>query len=521
MKAKTGKTIQRIRIAVQVLFTFLFFYLLLKSGYARAESFTFTDYFFYFDPLLLLLNFLATGTIITVFLLSVIPLLLSFVFGRFFCGWVCPMGAVMQFFTWLFRRKDKKKKIKETVDKKLLKLKYVILIMLIIAALFGTHLGGWFDPFSLLTRSAALTVNPAVNHTVSRVLERGAMDEGFVSKALNPAYQFARKNILTNKQRVYSQAVLIGLIFFALIMLNMYKRRFYCNYLCPLGALYGIVSRFSLFNLKTNKACTSCTACKNDCTYAGSPFKDYMKSECMTCFNCVDDCPADAVDIAFALPRKENRTTIDLGRRRMVGSAAAAVFLAALPRAFVHAKSKIHKFLRPPGSVKEKDFLGKCVRCGQCMQVCPTNFIQPAFLEAGVEGIWTPVLNAQTGYCEYECNKCTKVCPTNAIETLEIEKKKKFKMGIAVIDKDRCYTYADGYNCAVCEEHCPIPEKAIRFRDVPTWNFKGEQVTVKQIYVVPNLCTGCGICENKCPRIDAPGIIMTAEEEEREFSYDY
>jgi MauM/NapG family ferredoxin protein len=522
MKAKTGKTVQRIRILVQVLFAVLFFYLLLQSGYAHATSFTFTDYFFYIDPLLLLMNFLATGTIVKIFLLSLIPFFLTFVLGRFFCGWVCPMGTIHQFFSWLFARANKKKKKKEEIDKRLLKLKYVILLILVVSALMGTHLVGWLDPFSVLTRSTALVVNPSINYTVHQGLKQGAQDEGIVAKGLKPLYKFARKNILTIKQRYYTQSVFVGLIFFGLIMLNMYKRRFFCNYLCPLGALYGLVSKFSLFNLKTNKECISCKACANNCTYNGSPFENYMKTECMTCFNCVDDCPTDAVDVSFAPPKKENRTTIDIGRRTMMGSAVSALFAATLPRFFVHAKPKmIHRFLRPPGSVKETEFLEKCVRCGQCMHVCPTNFIQPAFLEAGLEGLWTPILNAQTGYCEFECDKCLQVCPTNAIETLDLDKKKKFKMGIAVVDKDRCYTYADGYNCAVCEEHCPIPEKAIRFREVDTWNFKGKLVKVKQIYIVPDLCTGCGICENKCPRSDAPGIIMTSEEEDREFQYDY
>ncbi len=70
-----------------------------------------------------------------------------------------------------------------------------------------------------------------------------------------------------------------------------------------------------------------------------------------------------------------------------------------------------------------------------------------------------------------------------------------------------------------CEEHCPVPEKAIRFRQVQVWDFHGGQTQVNQIYVVPDLCIGCGICENVCPRLDAPGIRLTAEEEDREAQY--
>ena len=516
MKAKTGKTVQRVRILVQVIFTLVFFYLLIHSGQARTESYTYTDAFFYIDPLIMLLNFLATGKFMTIFLLSLIPLALTLVFGRFFCGWVCPFGALNQFFSWIFKKSKKEKK---GVDKPLLKLKYALLVVLVVAAIMGTHLGGWLDPFSLLTRSTAMVINPSTNYLVEQSLKEGAKDEGIIAKSLKPVYNFARDNVLWNKPRVYTQSIIIGLIFVLLLVMNLYKRRFFCNYLCPLGALYGLVSKFSLFNLKTNNACISCNACAKNCTYNGSPYQDYMKSECLTCFNCVDDCPKDAVDVNFALPKKENRTRIDIGRRRMVGSAAAGLVVAALPKTFIQNQSKVHFFTRPPGSVTEKEFLSKCIRCGQCMQVCPTNFIQPALFEAGLEGMWTPVLNAQSGYCEYECNKCTQVCPTKAIEKLTLQQKKEFKIGTAVIDRNRCYTYADGYNCAVCEEHCPIPQKAIRFREVDTWNFEGQLVPVKQIYVVPDLCIGCGICENVCPRGDAPGILNTAEEETREFSY--
>ncbi len=513
MEAKKGKSFQKIRIAVQVLFTFLFFLLMFSAGSSGEGSFTFTDSFFYFDPLLLLLNFIATSKIIPIFLLSLVPVALTLVFGRFFCGWVCPFGAINQFFSWLFR---KSKKEKPEVNKKLLQVKYVILILVLVSALWGAHYGGWLDPFSLLTRSTATVINPAGNHLLETTLKKGADDSDILGKSIKPLYDLSRKTVLTTKQRGYNQALLIGGIFLLLLFMNLYRRRFFCNVLCPLGALYGLIAKFSFFNLKTNSKCISCNACARNCTYRGSPYQDYMKSECLTCLNCVPDCPKDAVDVVMTPPKKEHRTTIDLGRRKMVGSLTAGLAIAALPGIAASVRHKLHPFVRPPGSVPEKKFLGKCIRCGQCMQVCPTNLLQPALSEAGLNGVWTPIFNAQTGYCDYKCNKCTQVCPTKAIEPLTIEEKQKFKCGTAVIDRNRCYTYADGYNCAVCEEHCPVPDKAIRFREVDTWNFEGKLVKVKQVYVVPDLCTGCGICENVCPRTDAPGILNSAEEEQRE-----
>ncbi len=505
------------RILSQFLFLIVFFWLLIRTGASSTETFKYTDFFFYMNPFLFVLNFFSTQTITGLFLLSLIPLFLTLIFGRFFCGWICPLGTINHFFSWLFRRKKRKV---ENVDHKLLKLKYVILTVVLVMALFGTNIGGWFDPFSILTRSTSLVVSPSVNYVLETSLKGGAKEKGVVARGLKPVYEFSKKNILPNKQRKYLQSVFIGIIFLLLIAANFYKRRFFCNYLCPLGALYGIFARFSILNLDVDKGtCKKCNICSNHCTYNGSPYIDYMKSECMVCYNCEDSCPPESIKTDFRLPLRSEIKSVDLGRRRLAGSIISGIFLASLPRFSGTSKSRIHGFERPPGSVKEVDFLEKCIRCGECMQACPTNFIQPAFFETGIDGLWTPVLEPMIGYCEYECNRCTLVCPTNAIEKLLPKEKKKFKIGTAVIDKDRCYTYADGYNCAVCEEHCPVPEKAIRFREVDVWNFEGRLVKVKQIYVVPDLCIGCGICENVCPRSDAPGIINTAEEEQREFEY--
>jgi polyferredoxin len=513
MTKKNAKRIQIIRIVSQVVFTVLFFVLLIASGHAAAKTFTYTDAFFYFDPLLLLVNFLATGTVATVFLLSLIPVVLTLIFGRFFCGWVCPLGAINQLFTRIFKKSRKEKRV---VNKKLLKAKYVILFFVLAFALVDTHIAGWFDPFSLLTRSSAVAINPAVNHVVENSLKKGAMDDDLVSKGLKPLYTFSRKHILTNKQRAFVQSVFIGMIFLLILGLNLYKKRFYCNYICPLGALYGLLAKFSILNLKIKDTCKSCNVCANNCTYNGSPYQDYMKSECMVCYNCFNDCPHQAIENSFEPPKKSNITHIDIGRRKMVGSLAGGLFLGSLPKISQHGKKRTHSFTRPPGSVPEDEFLQKCIRCGQCMQVCPTNLIQPALFESGTDGLWTPVLNPSVGYCEYECNKCTQVCPTEAIQKLTLKEKKEFKIGTSVIDRNRCYTYADGYNCAVCEEHCPVPDKAIKFREVDVWNFDGKLVKVKQIYIIPDRCIGCGHCENVCPRSDAPGILLSAEEEQRE-----
>jgi MauM/NapG family ferredoxin protein len=513
--AKTSKRLRASRIGSQFLFTWLFFFLLLKSGGAAIGQLPQTGFFFYIDPLFLWVNILA-GPFLHAFLLALVPLILTLVFGRFFCGWICPFGALNQFFTWWGSRGNRKK---IPVSRVSLRLKYLLLIILLVASLFASQLLGWLDPLALLTRSSSAALVPGANFLVQHALQSGAQNQGWGGKIVKPLYDLSRRFLLTIRQRTFLQASAIGLLFFGLLLLNLYRRRFFCNTLCPLGAVYGFLAKYSLLRLPLNENCRKCGACSNHCTYYGSPYQDYLKSECVLCLNCLNDCPFAAIDVRFQLPRAGKRPALDMGRRKMLAAAGCGLAVAALPQIGVARKAKAHPFIRPPGAVVEKEFLKKCVRCGACLQACPTNAIHPAVFQAGLEGIWTPIVVPVNGYCEYECVRCTRVCPTHAIASLTLEEKKQFKIGTAVINRSACYTYADGYNCAVCEEHCPVPEKAIRFREVDVYNFRGKLKKVKQIYVVPDLCIGCGICENVCPRTDAPAIVVGAEEEQRENSF--
>jgi MauM/NapG family ferredoxin protein len=168
------------------------------------------------------------------------------------------------------------------------------------------------------------------------------------------------------------------------------------------------------------------------------------------------------------------------------------------------------RLLRPPGVRDEGGFQQKCVRCGECMKVCLRSALYPALGQAGVAGLYTPVLIPRLGYCEYNCTLCGQVCPTGAIPDLPVEVKQRQVIGKAVFDKNHCLPYARRIDCIVCEEHCPVPGKAIRTERVTITGFNGEKRTVQAPYVVEELCNGCGICENVCPLEGKAGIEVFA-----------
>jgi ferredoxin-type protein NapF len=217
----------------------------------------------------------------------------------------------------------------------------------------------------------------------------------------------------------------------------------------------------------------------------------------------------------FVRPPKEMK--LDLTRRALITSGAAGVGGGLLfgIQPLAGGKSYNPELIRPPGSAGEDEFLARCIRCGECMKVCPTNAIQATLFEAGLVGMWSPVLKMKMGYCEYECTLCTQVCPSDAIRDLTVEEKQKVKIGLAYFDENRCLPYALARNCIVCEEHCPTPKKAIWFEEVEVLNIRGEKVRVKQPHVDPDLCIGCGICENKCPVADRAAVIVTSVGETR------
>jgi len=510
---------KNLRRASQILFFLVFIFLFIQTEYkGRNELGLPVRLFLDFDPLVALSSLLAAHAVRSIFLLSLIVAAMTVVLGRFFCGWVCPLGAINTAFGYL-RMRSLKPGRSEGRYPGWRPVKYYILVFVLVAAIFGWNAVGFVDPISLTIRSLAIGYNPAVNKIVRASLETiVSLHIPLVSPASDALYSKMTGTVLAFDQPVFRQSILIGLIFSVILALNFLAPRFWCRYLCPLGAMLGLIGwkQAGARVAVDEKKCISCRKCIVACQGDATPFPSgsWASRECLICYNCREVCPVDAVSIR-ATTERTGAGNVDLGRRRLLVSGAAAVLAAPAIATAVGRKRTDPLLIRPPGALAEREFLGRCVKCGECMKVCLTNGLHPTLAEAGLEGLWTPILVPRLGYCEYNCNLCSQVCPTGAIRRVSVEEKKKIRIGLAFVDKNRCLPYAFGRNCIVCEEHCPTPEKAIVFVEEEAVDEKGEQFVLKKPVVVPELCIGCGICENKCPVLDQPAIRVTCVNESR------
>jgi formate hydrogenlyase subunit 6/NADH:ubiquinone oxidoreductase subunit I len=146
-------------------------------------------------------------------------------------------------------------------------------------------------------------------------------------------------------------------------------------------------------------------------------------------------------------------------------------------------------------------------------------------VEAGAEGLWTPVVVPRIGYCQPSCVLCGEVCPTGAIWQFTAREKgwrgeagpetKPIRIGTAFYDRGRCLPWAMATECIVCEEWCPTSPKAVYLRQAEVFDAAGTAHTVRQPYIDPARCVGCGACEYACPVADRPAVYVTSVGESR------
>lgn len=478
MASKTLSTHERgnrlARRAVQLGFLLLFLYPLAPILYQRLTSAAvpgFTSWLLPFDPLLALGSALRGRWAVLVIGAPLTLLALSFVLGRSFCGWVCPVGSLLDLIRPLafWQRRARVRTRGNSAAR------YILLAAVLLGSLVSLQVLGLFDPLVIFHRAAtSLTGN---------LLLIG-----------QPAL------------RVYLS--LVSLVLLAIVALELWQPRFWCRNLCPLGALLSLVSRFSLLNRRVSDACTRCGECRRTCPMNAIPGEphDTDYSDCTFCLECEARCPKQGVSFGFGAlaGRRWQRTNPEekglaglagnyvpaaaapkISRRQfLTGLAAGGAALVITPLASRAAKAAPVKALRPPGALPEDEFVRTCILCQECVRVCPTGGLRPATLEAGLAGIGTPILLPRQGGCSLNpsCpHLCASVCPVGAIQPIQPAQ---MKVGLARVDRSLCLAWDQGVRCLVCVEAC-LNNAAQPFNG--------------RITVDPTKCTGCGRCESGCP----------------------
>jgi MauM/NapG family ferredoxin protein len=489
-------------------FTFLLFIgLFLFTQYPNATKFP-LDAYLRLDPLVATVAMIGSRAIIATMLWAGILLILTLVFGRFFCGYLCPLGTLIDFSDFIFIGKKHKR---ESLDPKPnRRIKYYLLAGVIAASLLGANFLAFLSPMSIAPRIFTLTLYPPLLWLVTATTD--------LIRPLLLSMGFDNFTQL-DFGRLYFGSAYATLVFFAaLIVPNYWRRRFWCRYVCPTGAFLSLFSRFGIVKRTVGHTCADCKLCVSKCDMRAidTNHRKTVLSECVLCGDCAKACKKGGVTIGFkSFGFSTHTANLNVGRRGFMLSTTAGLLLAASVKAGVNSFKNIQgRFIRPPGSLPESEFLARCIRCGECMKVCKTNTIQPADFEIGFEGLWTPHLVMRRAPCEKECNMCGHVCPTQAIRALPLEEKKFVKIGTAVIDRHRCIAWEQEKLCLICSEICPF--NAIETRIVD--NFRG---SFKRPFVLEEKCTGCGYCEKACPNFGRGAIEVYSIGEERKRSGSY
>jgi polyferredoxin len=428
-----------------------------------------------------------------------IVLVLTLLSGRTYCSFLCPLGIGQDLFSRIggrFRRKFRRYGFKKPFTV----LRYSLLaITLIVTMLWGIYMITLLDPYSIFGRFMTYFARPGViviNNFLSGIL--GKFD----------IYTLSNVPVKGFSLIVYS----VPAAFFILVgVLSFTKGRLYCNMICPVGTLLGLLSKISLFRIKFDeKACTRCGRCSLGCKSSCIDFlkHDVDVSRCVDCFNCINTCQDKALSYGIVKLKKKVHETDESKRKVLAGTLLLLFGLsrvsngqqksAPIPKKDSTVKENKTLPVFPPGGVAIKDFNKDCTACSLCISACPNEVLQPAITQYGIAGMMQPVMDYHKSFCTYNCIICTEICPTNALRPLVLEAKKLTQIGKAKFIKDNCIVKTEKTACGACSESCPT--KAVHM--IP---YEGNLLIPE---VTEDICIGCGHCEYACPTVPYKAIFI-------------
>lgn len=488
-------------IRILLALTFIFIITLLFIDFSRLGQTVAATIVVYpqFIPSLLhiltALSWIATGFIAV--------LLLTLLFGRVYCSTLCPLGILQDIVIRITHTFRKRRRVKFRYQKPLNKLRYCVLLIAVISFLSGSAFALiLLDPFSNFGRIAGDLFRPIY------VFIHNGSGELLNSFGINAPFPIHWKNPDLNTL-IFPVIFLIGLIW-----LSVKKGRLFCNTLCPVGTLLGLISRFALFKITIPKdfciLCANCAVgCKAGCINLKTKEIDF--SRCIACFNCITVCGAHGIGYTYTwgsfprLKQQSNSTnsaldTHSTARRRLLrGAVFSAVGLIRLANSSAVAKPQNRRPttvaqrslmpVAPPGARNIAQFNAQCTACHLCVSACPYLVLQPSLFGYGLSGILQPHLDFNSGYCSYDCQRCSEVCPSGALSPLDLALKRTMQLGIATFIPNNCIVLTDKIVCGVCAEYCPT--RALQM--IPYQN------TLHLPQIDADLCVGCGTCENTCP----------------------
>ena len=432
--------------------------------------------------------------------------ILTLLFGRVYCSVICPMGILQDIISRFTGRGQKKNKKKRWYhySKPYNIARYSLLGICVVFLILGITAPTLFlDPYSNFGRIAVNIFRPIV-------MEGNNLLNWIALKFDN--YSFYQVSIYT----VTTLSFIFALVALLLVgTLSLLRGRLFCNTICPVGSLLGLVSKYSLFKIKLDsEKCTSCglceRACKSECISSKDKSVDY--SRCVNCFNCLDRCKKQhAITYRFQLPHSKQKDVtakddVNKSRRSFLVTSTAIMASAPLIPTFARKKEvDITKLtpITPPGSISLKHFKDKCTACHLCITHCPLQILKPAGFEFGLNYALKPhLVFYENAFCNYQCTVCSEVCPNNAIKGLTFEEKRTVQIGVAQFVEELCIVISEGTSCGACSEHCPT--QAVKMEP-----YEGS-LTLPHVY--EELCIGCGGCESICPVLPIKAINILANE---------